>query len=97
MSKEQELMDALEKETLDLEKSLQNTMKGAAIAGLGLAGVLLLYKILSPERKKEKSKQIKKSMSGVATSAVTASIVSVALRKLIPIAIEKLTAPTTKD
>lgn len=95
MSKEQALMSALEKETIELEKSLQNTMKTAAIVGLGVAGVVLLYKILSPEKKK--TKPIRSSTSGGTTSAVTASIVSVALRKLIPMAIEKLTAPTSKD
>ena len=80
----------LEDEAHEVESKLESTLKTLAVISAGVLAATILYKLATPEPKtKEKKKKIKSGTSR--PSAVTASVVSIALQKLIPLAIEKFT------
>ncbi|WP_422361352.1 hypothetical protein [Reichenbachiella sp.] len=99
LSKERKLVADLEDEANEVESKLESTLKTLAVVSAGVLAATILYKLVTPEPKvKEKKKKVKASTSR--PSAVTASVVSIALQKLIPLAIEKFTkynSNNTKD
>lgn len=95
LSKERKLVAELEDEANEVESKLESTLKTLAIIGAGVLAASLLYKLVSPEPNAKEKKKVKASAGR--PSAVTASVISMALQKLIPLAIEKFTKYNSKN
>lgn len=90
-SKERKLAAELEEDANEVESKLESTLKTLAVVGAGAIAAAILYKLVAPEPSKKERKKKKIQPTGSRPSAVTASVVSIALQKLIPLIIEKLT------
>lgn len=91
LSKERKLVAELEDEANEVESKLESTLKTLAVISAGVLAATILYKLVTPEAKLKEKKKKKIKASIGKPSAVTASVVSIALQKLIPLAIEKFT------
>lgn len=89
LSKERKLVAELESDATEVESNLQSTLKTLAIIGAGVLAATIIYKLASPESSSKKAKKKKLKGNNGAPSAITTSIVSMALQKLLPFAIEK--------
>lgn len=92
-SQERKLVAELETEAIQVESNLQSTLKTIALVGAGILAATVIYKLATPEEPAAKKK--KKGTNGK-PSAVTASVISMALQKLIPLAIEKFATLNSK-
>lgn len=97
LSQERALMADLESDAAEVESKLESTLKTLAIVSAGVLSVTILYKLLSPAPSPKEIKRKKLKSSGSKPSAVTASVVSIALQKLIPLAIEKFAKIKSKN
>ncbi|WP_420582390.1 hypothetical protein [Reichenbachiella sp.] len=96
LSKERELVAKLEDEAKEVESKLENTLKTLAVISAGVLAAAILYKLVAPEPNIKKKKK-KFKASGNKPSAITASVVSIALQKIIPLAIEKFSKYNSKN
>lgn len=100
LSKEQKLMSELESEATEVESKLQSTLKILGIIGAGVLTATIIYKLSTPDTPSKKTKKNKNKGTNGRPSAVTASVISIALQKLIPLAIDRfsqITSKTSKD
>ena len=88
---EKELIGDLDYEAHELEKKLKKGLTVVGAIAAGLAGGYLIYKLVSPSKPSPKVKPKVKSGAPKAVSMVGQSILTLALKSLLPIAIEKLT------
>lgn len=96
LSKERQLMAKLEDEANEVESKLESTLKTLAVISAGVIAATILYKLVAPEPKIKEGKKKKVRVAGSKPSAVTATVVSMALQKLIPLAIQKFTQANSK-
>ncbi|UXP33118.1 hypothetical protein N6H18_04015 [Reichenbachiella agarivorans] len=87
---ERELIGDLDYEAQELEKNLKKSLTVVGAIAAGLAGGYLIYKLVSPSRPSPKVKTKIKSGPPKAASMISQSILTLALKSLLPIAIEKL-------
>ncbi|MEP2025201.1 MAG: hypothetical protein ABJH98_16990 [Reichenbachiella sp.] len=97
LSKERKLVAELESDATEVESKLESTLKTLAIIGAGVLAVTILYKLATPESTTKKGKKKESKSSSSKPSAVTASVISIALQKLIPLAIEKFAKLNSKN
>ena len=100
LSKEEQLIADLEKRTAELESSVFSGLKTLSIIGGGVLAVGLLYKFFDSDdsaQKEKKNNKKKNKVSNGTPSPVTASVISLALQKLLPLAIEKFSSLNRKD
>ncbi|MEO9805601.1 MAG: hypothetical protein ABJF04_20240 [Reichenbachiella sp.] len=100
LSKEEQLIADLEKRTAELESSVFSGLKTLSIIGGGVLAVGLLYKFFDSNdsaQKEKKNDKKKNKVSNATPSPVTASVISLALQKLLPLAIEKFSSLNRKD
>ena len=103
LSKEINLAGELEKESEYLEKKLESGLKTAAFVGAGLIIGLAIYKLFENNKEtnsgknKEKEKRRTQNKTKTAPSGLSSSILTVALKKLIPYALEWLGTQNTKS
>lgn len=97
LSKEKKLIAALESEATQVESNLQSTLKTLAIVAAGALAVTIIYKLTTPNKPTDYNN--KKNIKGAhgKPSAITASVISIALQKLLPLAIEKFTSLNSKN
>jgi len=96
LSKEKKLVAELESEATVVESNLQSTLKKLAIVGAGVLTVAILYKLVAPDTPSKKTTKKRVNATTGAPSAITASVISMALQKLLPLAIEKFSAFNSK-
>lgn len=99
-TEEKKLVADLEEETLELESTVRSSLKTLAVIGGGLLTVTVLYKLFASEDATDKPKKGDKKKNKTTYSApsqVTASILSLAMQKLLPLAIEKFSSFKRKD
>lgn len=96
-SQERKLATELENDAADLESKLESTLKNLAIIGAGALSAVILYKLIATEPAQKELKKKHKKTTHSKPSAVTASVVSLALQKLIPLAIEKFVNSKSKS
>lgn len=100
LSKEEQLIADLEERTAELESSVFSGLKTLSIIGGGVLAVGLLYKFFNSDdsaQKEKKNDKKKNKVSNATPSPVTASVISLALQKLLPLAIEKFSSLNRKD
>lgn len=97
LSKERKLVAELESDAAEVESKLESTLKTLAVVSAGVLAVAIIYKLVTPESEEKPSKKSKTKTASGKPSAVTASVVSLALQKLIPLAIEKFTKVKSKN
>lgn len=98
-SEEKKLATHLEKEATDLESAVQSGLKKLAVVGAGLLVATVLYKLLDSGQQKPSSNKVgkkKKTTLVSAPSPMTASVVSLVLQKLLPLAINKFSSINSK-
>lgn len=96
LSKERKLMAELEDEANEVESKLESTLKTLAVISAGVIAAAVLYKLVAPEAKIKEGKKKKVKVATSKPSAITASVISTALQKLIPLAIQKFTQANSK-
>lgn len=97
LSKERKLVAELESDAAEVESKLESTLKTLAVVSAGVLAVAIIYKLVTPESEEKPSKKSKIKTASGKPSAVTASVVSLALQKLIPLAVEKFTKVKSKN
>lgn len=97
LSEEKKLMANLENEASVLESQVEHSLKTLAVVGAGLVAVTLLYKLLTPGSSKTKGKTSSSKKTSSGPSAMTASVISIALQKLLPLAVEKFAKLNSKS
>ncbi|UXX80757.1 hypothetical protein N7E81_06545 [Reichenbachiella carrageenanivorans] len=98
LSEEKKLMAHLENEASTLETQVENSLKTLAVIGAGVIAVTLLYKLIAPSSSpKTKTKRSKDKKATSRPSAVTTSVISIAIQKLLPLAIEKISMLNSKS
>ncbi len=96
---ERGLVAALEKETAELESGIHKSLRTMTVIGTGVLAAVALYKLFKtgkPGQLRNKARQGKNKVANGDPSAVTASVISVALQKLLPLAIEKISTLNSK-
>lgn len=90
-------MSLLETEAIEVETKLQSSLKILGVIGAGLIAATIIYKLTQPEspKKKQKTDLVNKSNGG--PSPITASVISMALQKLIPLALNKFSNLNSKN
>ncbi|RJE70399.1 hypothetical protein [Reichenbachiella sp. MSK19-1] len=89
---EEELRHQLNKETSELEEQLIKTLKTLGVVTAGIVGAYTLYKLFSPSKPKRQkvSPVIAKTSSPKLAETIGRSVLSLAITKLLPLAVEKL-------
>ncbi|MEO9965174.1 MAG: hypothetical protein ABJF11_05275 [Reichenbachiella sp.] len=98
-SEEKKIAADLEQETVVLESKVQSGLKTLAIAGAGLLTAIALYKLIASddEKPKEKKSEKRKKVTSSMPSPITASVISLVIQKLLPLALEKISSFNSKD